>query len=324
MESSNSQRSRSSFYNSGQPPSHEFESHSESLTEELGAVGGYHTVRHEHHHHHHHHVHHVQDSQRTLSEDRQRGPRRSARNRRPARQPEFSFTSNPSPPSYEEAVSGIPATSSPATGAPSAEIAIPATRLSRALPPAGPPSRAFDFPLRPQWDTADRFGDSIISSEADDFCSEDQEEMNPAIFDLLSPVGSFSPIGSLPSEDFLASAVGSPTVSELSLGSPGSNGSASSGAARQVGCITALRATARRVLLEVVNHLQQQANYTSADDAWDRLVERLCGRHGRCAQREAEILWEFAFRTHPLEHFGATLRRRGFLAHGAEDDQRDE
>ena len=66
------------------------------------------------------------------------------------------------------------------------------------------------------------------------------------------------------------------------------------------------RRAVKRVLLEIVLHLQRRQDWCSADAAWDYLVERLCG-HGRSAQREAETLWEFAFQAHPLAHFGSML-----------------
>ena len=63
------------------------------MTEELGAVGGFYTVRHDHyHHHHHHHIHHIQPERSTI-----KGRHQSAR---------FNFTDDPSPP-YEEAILGI-------------------------------------------------------------------------------------------------------------------------------------------------------------------------------------------------------------------------
>ena len=91
MDSPPSQQRRSSFIADSRRVPHECESESFSATEELGAVGGFQAVRHDHYHHHHHHIHHVL-------------PERPANEAH--RQPQFQYTDDPSPPSYEEAVLG--------------------------------------------------------------------------------------------------------------------------------------------------------------------------------------------------------------------------
>ena len=297
MESS-PQRQRSRFVSNSREFQPNSRSDSFSFTEEQGAVGGCHTVRHDHHHYHHHYIH-------TVERDNSRDTRRRSQSRR--RQPEFSFTDNPSPPSYEEAVSGVAATSSP----------IPIGSRVRDIgvaPEAGSP---WSFPPQPRHDASPLHRSWTDNSDLGDE-SEDPEpcgagswdEVDPVIFEQLSSRG--SPARSEPehargTEDFLSVASVSPPISQLSLGS---NSTSSTDfilrTEREEGTILSSRKAVKKVLLEIVLYLQRQQDWCSADAAWDYLVERVCG-YGRSAQREAEILWEFAFQAHPLAHFGSIL-----------------
>ena len=290
MDSSPSQQRGSGFVSNSQGFAHECESNTFSITEEQGAVGGVHTVRHNHHHYHHHYVRQIQQSS---SCNQSRESERASR-------PGFTYSSNPSPPSYEEAVSGIAATSSP----------LQQRSDPRDIGVAPEPNSAWSFPTCPRSDAWEEV-DISLPSQSDDSGSEGDFQIDPIVFDQLSPRA--SPVateseGGHSAEDFLSEASISPPVSQLSMRSD----STSSTDVDQRECVEGAaiadsRLAVRRVLLEIVAHLQRRQNWCSADAAWDYLVERLCG-HGRAAQREAEVLWEFAFQAQPLEHFGAVLR----------------
>ena len=208
-------------------------------------------VRHVHSHYHHHIYHH----QRRLS----------------AEVPDFSYTDTTAPPSYEEVVSGVPATSSS--------------------------SAEETNSLLPSWEIEDR-PPAIELSDSDGASVEADE--TPSI--VSSPARSLSD-----REDFLLSASPSPPVSQLSLGSQGTTASDIDAREHLEGlAINSARAKVKKVLLEIVLHLQRHNDWYSADAAYEYLAERLCGP-GRAAQREADVLWEFAFQAHPLAHFGSIL-----------------
>ena len=259
-------------------------SRSDSLTEELGAVGGQQVVRHEHHHHHHHHIHYIQDPPSSPAPNR----RAQVDHRRPPR-PDFQFSDSPAPPSYEEVVFGIPAAPSAASGA------IPRTRNYRAPVPEAQI-------INPNAVSPDGYARSPISS-----CSSDsvisRHSFRPPLRSSSIPRRRNSV--STQSEDVLQdtfSSSPSPTVSVLSLESDWSDESAP----REPSSLRDARSGARLLLLETVHNLQNR-RWDTIDDAWHALVRKLFGR-SRSANRDAEVAWEFAFRAPPLSHFGKVFR----------------
>ena len=308
MERNHSQRRRSTNASSYQGFFNETQSDSFSQSEEQGAVGGFHTVRHEHHHHHHHHHHIHQEDQRPS--DRVR----------PA-----SFIPTDAPPSYAEAVSTYPSAPSISDGSvrsrnpgssatydqglgdlvsglENLSTSTPATRDATLL---FPPRRS-----EPAWDNVDCFADRNEASLLADIGSEADWDINPAIFELPTRSRS-SPVRTISASNIsLASASVSPPISQLSLGSASTASTDSFDADPRSSAegltIKYCREEIQRTLLEVILYLKRHQTWCSADDAWDYLAERLCGS-GRSALKEAEILWEFAFQAPPLGHFGTIL-----------------
>ena len=110
------------------------------------------------------------------------------------------------------------------------------------------------------------------------------------------------------SEDFPTDIGASPPISHHPSRSVSTSSSRDAVVQVEIGSILRARAECKRVLLEVILHLQEHPDWPSADDAWEVLVERLSNSgFGRHAQRDAEVLWEFAFQANPLEHFGSIL-----------------
>lgn len=284
----------SAFASSSRGFTYNIESDSASVTEEDGASGGYHPVSHTHHHHHHHHVH--IDPRETRHHPTHHVP-----------QPDFSFTRDPSPPSYEEAIYGVPPTSTPVAPGDRSRHSVSAALAS------APHNSPWSFPLRSRqpstgslWEDGDDFSDIVTSPESDDIRSGANSR---AIIDQPSPPRR-SPIeiaDIADTEDFLSEVSASPPISQLSLCSTGTTSTEREGRDRDEGsAIRHARREVREALLGIVRHLRQQETWYSADNAWEYLTERLCG-HGRNAQREAEVLWEFAFQANPLAHFGSIL-----------------
>lgn len=285
------------------------ESYSESISEELGAVGGQQVVRHEHHHHHHHHIHYVQDDRAPPAAE-SLGHRRRARR---SSTPEFRYQEGP--PSYAEATRDAP---TPASGAiprnHSAPVAIPASPPSPARHRTSPPERR-DSPIsrRPQRNPVRRAEQRALQrriirrlypatdqSSSSSLVSPSNHSESGVDDDVLR-IGEHSSDSPEHQEPIVYSfsSSPSPTVSVLSLESDDSF-------QQEPSSIRYAREVSRNQFYEAIYQLQQRS-WNTLDSAWGHLVRKLFGK-GRCAFKEAEVAWEFAFRAPSLSDFGRVFR----------------